>query len=461
MADLSDHQPSSNHHKVSDDNRQAVCVDVNILDAYFAELRKHEKHLGSAAVYRNGIKQYQHTLELNENNETVSSENMLKYRIGSVTKTFTSVLVFTLIEQGLLSLETKLSTFYPGIIHAEKITINQLLSHTSGIKNFTSITNFHEFERVEQSVDTLIELIASFDSEFEPGDQVSYSNSNYYLLGQIIETVSGSSYQENLSKHITDKLNLSDTYYGGEIDTKAGEVHSYYKQDNKWNQLEYNAHMSVPYAAGAIVSTTHDLCVFIHALFNDQLLSESSLQSMLEMDEDTGKGLFKLDMNGTSVFGHEGGIDATMSFLIYDVKSATSVCVISNGLVFGTLPVATALFAAADGADITMPDFNYIQVSDEALQKYTGLYTSDTSQQNVRIFVDESTLMFQFEGDDAQHLAMKTPCEFDFSNSSQSVVFDEDLRGLFWRLGSYSEQYTRSETAENEKPSVDEQTISN
>ncbi|RXJ73070.1 hypothetical protein CS022_12390 [Veronia nyctiphanis] len=433
------HEVSTVATEVSENNPQVADSQAMILNRYFSELAKHKKYLGSAAIYQNGMRQYHHTLGLNENGETVSSEQTLRYRIGSITKTFTSVLIFTLIEKGMLCLETKLSTFYPNIPHADSIAIAQLLGHTSGVKSFTNVPDFEAFESTRQDVETIIQWIESLEPQFDPGRQAEYSNSNYYLLGQIIEIVTAENYQQNLKKYITDKLGLMDTYFGGDINTDSREVHSYKMQNNQWIQISKPAHMSVPHGAGAVISSTHDLSVFIHALFSGQLISESSLQSMFEIQNDMGKGIFKSEVNGRVVYGHTGSIDDFISLLFYDFESKVSVCVLANGAVVGPRAIADELLAAAYGEEVTLPDFSCIKLSGDELSHYTGKYTSETAPVDIDIFIHGSTLMLQMTGEDPAPLVAKSTAEFEFLEHPVSVVFEAGLRQFTLKQGIHSD----------------------
>ncbi|RXJ74640.1 serine hydrolase [Veronia nyctiphanis] len=422
---------------------QTAGIDANTLNTYFSQLNKHDKYLGSVAVYKKGVKQYQNTLTLNDNGEAVHSDQTLKYRVGSITKTFTSVLVFKLIEESKLTLNTKLSDYFPNIINADKITIKQMLSHTSGIKSFTTDPRFLEIMYSKQNVETMVRMVEGYESLFEPGSNVEYSNSNYYLLGQIIERVTGKSYQANLEKYITNKLGLTDTYFGGSINPDAREVYSYGYSEDKWSK-DKQSDMSIPHGAGSIVSSTHDLSVFIHALFDGQLVNEASLASMLETKKDFGKGIFKQRKDDTVLYGHDGAIDNFVSSLTYDIHSGTSVSVLLNGANISPAPLSNALFAAANGEEVVIPNFNYLALSEAELEKFAGFYTSDTAPMDLTVYVEDASLMLKPTGQGAFPVSAKSANEFELADYGISVVFDTSERSFVIKQGPNTDKFVWS-----------------
>src|SRR5574343_197355 len=171
---------------------------------------------------------------LNQKNNLANRET--KYKIGSVTKTFTAVMIMQLIEEKKLTLQTKLNRFYPKIPNAEKISIYDLLHHRTGIVDYINgdtITakNIYRFHSKEE----MIQKITDYKPLFEPGTKHQYSNSNYNLLGYIIETFTKKSYAENIQTRIVKKENLTNIYFPqGKINTSVGESYSYSFNGSEW-----------------------------------------------------------------------------------------------------------------------------------------------------------------------------------------------------------------------------------
>lgn len=165
----------------------ATALDTSKLDNYFLALEKNNKAMLSVALRKDGKLIYQNSIGYSSVKEEIKNSESTIFRIGSITKTFTATMILQLIEEKKLSLATKLSDFYPDITNAKIITVSDLLHHRSGIYNMTADRNFMQTRTKEKSKQELLELFAGFESLFQPGAKVSYSNTNYVLLGFIIE----------------------------------------------------------------------------------------------------------------------------------------------------------------------------------------------------------------------------------------------------------------------------------
>jgi D-alanyl-D-alanine carboxypeptidase len=175
-----------------------------------------------------------------------------RYRIGSITKNFTAIMIFQLIEEHKLALSTPLSVYFPQIPNSTKITISNLLSHRSGLYNYTNNWDSSRFN--PQTHEQMLKIIASKKVDFEPDTKTAYSNSNYLLLGYIIEKICECTYAEVVKKRITSKIGLLNTYYGGKVNTNNQEVYSYQWVQETWKQ-QPETDMSAAGGAGAMVST--------------------------------------------------------------------------------------------------------------------------------------------------------------------------------------------------------------
>ncbi|WP_374329249.1 serine hydrolase domain-containing protein, partial [Soonwooa sp.] len=182
------------------------------LNQYFENLEKNNKFMGSVALSKNGKLIYTKTKGFADIATKQKANENTKYRIGSISKTFTTVLVLKAIEKKKLSLNDKLSKFYPNIINAEKITIQMLLNHRSGIFNFTDGNSYYEWNTQAKTEKELLEIIAKNGSDFEPDTKTSYSNSNFVLLSFILQKVFKKNYSALLKEYITTPLNLKNTY---------------------------------------------------------------------------------------------------------------------------------------------------------------------------------------------------------------------------------------------------------
>src|SRR5438128_9413892 len=184
-----------------------------------------------------------------------------KFRLGSITKQFTATLVLQLVEQGKIKLDGKLSDYLPDYRKdtGAKVTIHNLLSHTSGIPSYTSLPGF--FQNVSRNpfaVNDFIKTYATGDLESEPGTKFAYSNSGYFLLAAILESVAGKPYEQVLKENIFDPLDMKNTGYEHWASIIGNRATGYSRTPRGYETAPY-LDMSIPYAAGSLYSTVEDL----------------------------------------------------------------------------------------------------------------------------------------------------------------------------------------------------------
>lgn len=184
------------------------------MDSLFVLLEKYDKAMGSLSVYHKGEPLYQKSIGYADVDEKIKATDDTKYRIGSISKMFTATLVMQLIEEGKLSLETKLSEFYPELPNSDQITIEQLLQHKSGIFEIIKSPNFKEWMVEKRSKEELLSKIKENGTIFSPGEKRDYSNTNYIILSFILEDIENEDFAKILEKRILKPLQLKDTYYG-------------------------------------------------------------------------------------------------------------------------------------------------------------------------------------------------------------------------------------------------------
>ena len=208
------------------------------LDDLFDLLSSKNKAMGSFAIRKEGKLVYNKTIgyQYKTDKEEKLATSASKYRIGSITKTFTATLIFQLVDEKQLRLEDKLSMYFPEIPNAKKITITHLLTHSSGLFNITEEKDFTQWMLQPSTHKQMLDRIKSHEVLFQPGEKKSYSNTNFILLGYILEKIEKKSYKTLLKERITDKLNLKNTYYGGAIVTNKGECQSYYYKKKELKQ---------------------------------------------------------------------------------------------------------------------------------------------------------------------------------------------------------------------------------
>ncbi len=223
------------------------------LDKFFDALAEKNKAMGSLTLAKDGKILYSRAVGYSRISEKEKQASTVetRYRVGSIAKTFTAVMIFQLTEEGKLKLTDTLDKFYPQIPNAEKITIAQILAHRSGIHSFTNDPDYQTWMMNPKTKEEMLAIIAKSKPDFEPGEKRQYSNSGFVLLGYIVEKVTGKSYQEALKERITSKIGLSDTYLGtGKTDVSKKESFSY-SLAGSWKQ-ETETDLSIPGGAGAL-----------------------------------------------------------------------------------------------------------------------------------------------------------------------------------------------------------------
>jgi D-alanyl-D-alanine carboxypeptidase len=396
------------------------------LDKYLETLDVAKKAMFSLAISENGKVIYQNSIGFASLEDNLKPNSNTQYRIGSISKVFTATLIFQLIETGELSLDTKLSDYYPKVKNADKIKISHLLSHRSGIHNFTDDPDFPTYMNRPKSKAEMVSLIENLDSDFEPNSKASYSNSAFVLLGYIIEDISGTSYKKHLHQNIVDKLGLIHTTYGGPIKTDKNQAKSYAYTTESWVASSI-ADMSIPGGAGALVSTPTELNQFMHGLFAGELISNASLSKMKEINQGYGRGLFQFPFNGKIAFGHNGGIDSFVSNTAYFESENIGVSITFNGLNYVMNDVLIGVLSITFGKNFEIPSFNQtVLLSAGELKNYEGTFSSVQIPLKIVIKATDGKLTAQATGQGAFPLTPSSKTEFKYDAAGVIMVFKSE-----------------------------------
>lgn len=301
-----------------------------------------------------------------------------KFRIGSLTKQFTAAAILLLQERGKLSVNEPISKYLTDLPNAwSKVTINNLLTHTSGIPNFTSAPGFNVYELQSHNPEESVALVQSKPLDFEPGTKFYYSNTNYVLLGEVIEHVSGMPYASFLRQNIFIPAGMSDT--GADVDsaTISKRAQGYDSSPEGFRRTEAIS-MSVPFSAGFLYSTVGDLLKWEQALFADKIISATSLRSMTTGGlGEYGMGLFIRSMDGHQLITHDGTIQGFESSLNYYPERQLTIVVLGNVRTDAPLRIATQLGKVAFGEKITLnSDRRIVQIAPSILAEYVGHYSA-------------------------------------------------------------------------------------
>lgn len=370
--------------------------DKEKLDQYFQTLENNDKWMGTVAISENGKIIYTKSIGFSDIETKTKPNVQTKYRIGSISKTFTSTLVFKAMEENKLSLDTKISKYFPAIKNSNKITIGNLLNHRSGIHSFTDNEDYLSWNTQKKSEEELMKIIEDGGSDFEPDSKADYSNSNYVLLSFILEKVYKKKYPEILTEKIIKPVGLKNTKYGEKISVTDNDANSYYFEKNWVKDAETD--LSIPLGAGAIISTPSDLLQFAEALFNGKIISAKSLAIMETIKDDYGYGLFQMPFGIKKAFGHTGGIDSFTSNFGYFPEEKVSFAMTSNGSNFKNNDIAIAVLSAVFNQPYEMPSFKKYDVTAADLDQYLGVYSSKEIPLKITITKNDNTLMAQATG---------------------------------------------------------------
>lgn len=394
------------------------------LNAFFDSLDKNQKLMASVAIRENGelVYQYQVGFADLQNNKLANAAS--RYRIGSISKTYTAAIVMKLIEEGQLSLNQTLNDFYPQIPLADKITVAQLLSHTSGIFNFTNDPAYLTYMESPKSKAELLSIIQAYPSNFEPGEKFEYSNSNYVLLGFIAEDVTKKTFAALMHEKIILPLGLNDTYFSDgskSINTGKNDVKSY-RYQGEWVEAS-ETNMSIPHGAGAVVSTAADVSLFMHALFNEKIVSGKSLAAMTKKGE-YGYGLMSYPFYDKVGFGHNGGIDGFVSNSTHIPSDNVTITVLANGVNYVFNDALIAVLSAHYNKAYDVPVFAQkpAAVGDIDFKLYVGSYASKQLPLKIRVFEEQGNLMAQATGQAA--FALERTSQHDFTFNQAGILME-------------------------------------
>jgi len=358
-----------------------------------------------------------------------------KFRIGSVTKQFTAACILLLEERAKLKTDDAVSKYVPNAPAAwAKISIDHLLTHTSGIPNFTSFPEYQRFQAEPTTPEKLLAFFRDKPLEFEPGSKWNYSNSGYEVLGYIIEKVTGQSYQQFLQENIFKPLEMKDSGYDSNSRVIPHHAYGYTPGPQGITDAGY-VDMTVPYAAGGLYSTTGDLLKWQNGLYGGRVLTPASLEKMTRpFRNDYGCGLFISTVNGHKRMEHGGGIQGFNSELVYWPDEKMTIVVLANLNGNGPSSIAQDLAATVHGEKITLPgERKEITLTPEQLQQFVGRY-SLTPTIHADITLEGDQLYTQLTGQPRFPLFAESPTSFFLKVVDAQVTFHKDASGKVTEL---------------------------
>ena len=398
-------------------------IDKIVADAFQAD-----QPGGAVLVLKDGKPVYKSARGLADVELGVSLDPEMVFRLGSITKQFTAADTMILIEEGKISLADEITKFLPDYpTQGTTITVEQLLNHTSGIRSYTGMPGWMETKIVNDL--TVKQLVDGFKDEpmdFQPGAEFRYNNSGYVLLGAVIEKASGQSYAEFIQERIFTPLQMENSYYGDHSAIIKNRAEGYDGPPGNPINAKYLS-MSQPYAAGSLLSNVADLGKWNQSLFSGKVVNTKSLQKMITNGKLTdgsefnyGFGLVPGDLRGHKSVAHGGGIFGFSTYAIYLPDDDVYVTVLCNSSSLN--PAQPAKKIAALVAGDPFPEFKVVEVGEETLQRYVGVYKVDETNRryvtvnNGRLFTKrtDGNQMAAFPHSETGFFYETTPSHFEF-----------------------------------------------
>lgn len=349
-----------------------------------------------------------------------------KFRLGSITKQFTAAAILLLEERGKLSTSDPIKKHMPDAPVAwDGITIHHLLTHTSGIPNFTALKEFAALKGTATTVDKSIAVFRDKPLDFPAGEKMAYSNSGYMVLGHVIEKLSGGTYEAFVQANIFTPLAMTDSGYDSNTRLIARRAEGYQPGPGGFVNAGY-VHMSVPHAAGALYSTTGDLLKWERGLFGGKVISAASLAKMLTPDKNNyAYGVGVQTTNGRKVVSHGGSIDGFNTAMSHYPESGFTVIVLANVNSITPELIASQLGLIAHGDTVRLPTERREIPLPAVAASYAGVYEF-TPAVTMTITHKGSQMFAQLTGQGAIEIYAESEREFFLKLVDAQISFGGD-----------------------------------
>ncbi|MGE0129809.1 MAG: serine hydrolase [Blastocatellales bacterium] len=406
------------------------------LDEYLSAAAK-QGFTGSALVARDGKVIFSKGYGMANAEWDIPNTPQTKFRLGSITKQFAAASILLLQERGKLSVQDSVCKYVENCPAAwSGITIHHLLTHTSGIPNFTSFPDYPKTMMIPVTMESLIARFKDRPLDFKIGEKMSYSNSGYVLLGHIIEKAAGESYENFLQKNILDPLKMANTGYDHHDKILKNRATGYsLNRGKRINSLHID--MTIPHAAGAMYSTVEDLLAWNEALFSDKLLSAKSREAMMTVDKNNyAYGLVVNQQHNRRMVSHGGGINGFATFLARFPEEKVTVVVLRNADYGSPNPgkVSSDMAAILFGEKYEIPRERVaIRIDPKILDAYVGQYEL-TPNFIITMTREGDSLMTQATGQPKFEIFPESETKFFLKVVDAQVTFVKDGKGAVTHL---------------------------
>lgn len=352
------------------------------LSTYLKALEKNNDFFGSVLVAKDGKVLINEGYGYSDVDQLTMNKPQTKFAIGSVTKQFVATAIMQLSEKGLISVEDKISKYFPDFPNGDLITIHHLLTHSSGIVNFTELPEFLiNTDELEGPMDVL-ELVMDKELLFNPGDTFSYCNTNYLMLGLIVEDISGMSYEDYLRINMFKPLNMNSTGFAYEEVNKIQDATAYSGHLDV-SLVDDELILSNAYGAGSIYSTVEDLYRWEQALNTEEIIKSETIEAMFGDHVDMlgsggyyGYGWMSVDLGFDRMIFHGGNTLGFTAELTRLLDSNLSIIILSNKGYVDLNNVRNNILNIAFGGEFKVPEAKKaVEIQDTSIyDRYVGRY---------------------------------------------------------------------------------------
>lgn len=382
-------------------------------------------------------------LELN-----VPMQPNMVFRIGSMTKQYTAVAILQLVEKGRVSLQDNIQKFTKGLTDKwQNITVENLLTHTSGIIGY-DVLDFHipNAIRIDFSAKQFIDSLAKLPLDFAPGTKFNYSNSNYLILGYIIEQVTGKSYTDYLRENIFKPAGLTSTYYDTPTEVILNRVSGYTKDSSKYHNADYIS-ITQAFSGGALLSNIDDLFKWHQALYSYKLVNKETLEKAFTpfklkdgQFSEYGYGWFLKDWKGCKSIGHGGAIDGFRSMETFFPEQNIFVAMLfnaDNDEYFSLFDNTTNLIIGKS----FQTSYKDLKISDTILNSYVGIYKfQEDTTEFLKIYKRDNRLFAELSNGSGNNMTLLAQSETVFylpdvrriPTTIEFIKTEGTVTGLYW-----------------------------
>lgn len=401
------------------------------MDTLLTVYNKEYKFNGAVLVAQKGQILYQKGFGYKDAAQKEPVDVNTIFQIGSITKQFTAAVIIQLQQEGKLSVTDKLSQYFTGFANGDKITLEHLLTHTSGIFNYTNDTLWQKEDMTKHSVQAqMLERFKRYPADFEPGTRYNYSNSGYSILGYIIEKVTQKPYEQVVRERILQPLGMTNSGFDFTHLASPNKAKGYFALTKEKTLPAPIVDSTIAYAAGSLYTTLQDLYKWERAIYTNKILQPQSWKAVFTPHKKNyGYGWMIDSTNGLLTTAHGGGIHGFTSYLLRFPKEELVVIVLDNTSSPNLSKISRSLAAIVLNEPYEVPGpKKEIKVSEAILKQYVGTYQiAPTFSIDVR--VRDGRLFAQATGQEEFEVFAEKENQFFLKVTDATLEFVKDANG--------------------------------